>query len=148
MLELTLRHGLWLAICDGQKAMLLENQGDQVMPKFEARHISEQKNPLSHEQGTARPGRAFSSTGRRSATEENDLHKQQAVSFLREFATVINREVADGRIKQLVVIAPANALGQIRPFFSRQVSKTLIGELARDYVKKPLYEIERLLAKS
>ncbi|MBN9545736.1 MAG: host attachment protein [Alphaproteobacteria bacterium] len=148
MSELILRHGLWLAICDGQKAMLLENRGDQIFPKLEARHVSEQKNPLSHEQGTARPGRAFSSAGRRSATEENDLHRQRAVSFLKEFATVINREVADGRIKQLVVIAPASALGQIRPFFSRQVAKALMDELARDYVKKPLHEIERALAKS
>ncbi len=142
-----LRHGLWLAVCDGQKAILLENLGDHVLPKLEARHISEQKNPPSHEQGTSPPGRAFSSNGRRAATEESDLHQQRAISFLKKFATVINSEVAAGRIGQLIMIAPAKALGQMRPHLSEQVGKALAGELARDYVKMPLHEIERALSK-
>lgn len=148
MLELVLHHGLWLAVCDGQKAMLLENQGDRNFPKLEARRISEQTNPPSHEQGTAPPGRAFSSAGRRAATEENDFHEQRSIAFLKEFATFINHEVAQGRIGQLAMIAPAKALGQIRPFLSEQVGKVLVGELARDYVKMPLRQIERALSKS
>ena len=143
-----LRHGVWLAICDGQKALLVENQGNNSFPKLEKRQVFEQDNPLSHEQGTSPPGRAFSSSGRRSATQESDFHQQQADLFLTNFAAVINDSVDTGRISGLVLIAPARALGRLRPQLSDRVHKIVVAELARDYVKKPLYEIERLLAKT
>jgi protein required for attachment to host cells len=147
MSEIPLRHGLWLAVCDGQKALLLENEGDRTYPKLETRHKSEQKNPLSHEQGSSPSGRAFSSSGRRAAVEENDLHLQQADAFIKQFATLINLDVAAGRIGELALIAPARALGQLRSHLSESAGKILVGELARDYVKLPLYEIERMLSK-
>lgn len=148
MIELPLRHGIWLAICDGQKALLLENQGDRAYPKLETRQVFEQDNPPSHEQGSAPPGRVNSSYGRRSATQENDFHQQQAAGFLAKFAAVINDEVAAGRITELALIAPAKALGLLRPHLSERTHKTLLAELARDYVKMPLHEIERVLAKA
>ena len=148
MHELPLRHGLWLAVCDGQKALLLENKGDRAHPKLETRQSFEQTNPPSHEQGSAPPGRAFSGIGQRSATEESDFHQQQAAGFLAKFAALINNEVAAGRIAQLGLIAPAKALGLLRPLLSEETRKILQAELARDYVKKPLHEIERLLAKA
>jgi len=148
MADLLLLHGIWLAVCDGQRALLLENQGDRVYPKLETRQTFRQDNPLSHEQGSAPPGRAFASSGRRSSTQENDFHGQQAAQFLAKFADVINREVQAGRIGSLALIAPAKALGQLRPRLSEQVHKILVAELARDYVKMPVHEIERALSEA
>lgn len=143
-----LRNGIWLAVCDGQKALLLENRGELALPKLETRQIFEQDNPLSHEQGSSRPGRVFSSSGRRSATQESDLHQQRAAAFLAKFAAVINEEVAAGRIAKLALIAPPKAMGQLRPQLSDRVAKILVAELTRDYVRMPLYEIERALTEA
>lgn len=145
MPELVLRHGVWLAVCDGQKALLLENSGDQAFPKLETREAYQQQNPSSHDQGSAPPGRVFASGERRAATEENDLHQQKAERFLGEVAENINRFVAAGRIRSLALIAPARALGVLRSRISDQTQKILVAELARDYVKMPVHEIERSL---
>lgn len=145
MSKLVLLHGLWLAVCDGQKALLLENVGDRAFPKLETREAYKQENPSSHDQGTAPPGRVFASSGRRAATEENDFHQQRAEHFLGEVAEDINRFVAGGRIRSLALIAPPSALGVLRSRISEQTQKILVAELAHDYVKMPVHEIESSL---
>jgi protein required for attachment to host cells len=145
MSELVLKHGLWLAVCDGQKALLLENSGDHAFPRLETREAYKQENPPSHDQGSAPPGRVFASGERRAATEENDFHQQKAEQFLSEVAEHINQFVAAGRIRSLALVAPARALGVLRSRISEQTRKILVAELAHDYVKMPVHEIERSL---
>jgi protein required for attachment to host cells len=147
MPEPLLRHGTWFAICDGQRALLLENQGDHAYPNLQTRETFKQENPAAHLQGSAPPGRTFSSMGtHRSAAEETDFHVQAAEAFLRNFAEKLNHCVEERKIHALVLIAPARALGLIRPHLSQMTRRILTAELDRDYVKMPLYEIERHLA--
>ena len=86
MSHLRLRHGLWLAVCDGKRALLLQNSGDQVYPKLETREAFKQDDPPTHEQGSSPPGRVFASGNRRAATEESDFHQQRIEHFLGMFA--------------------------------------------------------------
>lgn len=147
MSESLLRHGTWIAICDGQRALLLENKGDREFPKLETREVSRQENPLMHVQGSAPPGRAFSPTGaRRSAIEEPDFHDQAEQDFLRRFAGKLDHSIGEHKIRALVLIAPARALGMIRPHLSAETRRILVAELDRDYVKMPLHEVERHLS--
>lgn len=149
MSEPILRHGTWFAVCDGQRALLLENQGDAEFPKLETRNVFKQENPPAREQGVAPPGRAFAPVGgRRGATEETDFHQQQAEKFLGQFAQTLNRRVEEGHIRSLVLVAPSRALGILRPLLSEPARRAVTAELDRDYVKMPLYEIERKLASS
>jgi protein required for attachment to host cells len=141
-----LQQGAWLAICDGSKALLVENKGDHVYPKLETRAHFAQENPPSHEQGTAQPGRAFSSAGgRRGATEETDYHDQAEQAFLRNFATEVAHAVAQNKITNLHLIAPPRALHVMREALPAAVHRVLAGEIDRDYVKLPLHEVERHL---
>jgi protein required for attachment to host cells len=138
--------GTWLAICDGQKALLLENEGAWGFPRLKTRETFVQKNPPSHLQGTARPGKLSSGKdGRHAATEETDFHEQMATLFLRLFAQHINRRVKAHTIDALVLIAPAKALGILRPHLSPQASAIVKAELDKDYVKLPVADIERHL---
>ena len=147
MPESLLRHGAWIAICDGQRALLLENKGDREFPKLETRDVFRQENPPTHLQGSAPPGRAFSPVGgRRSATEESDFHDLAEQDFLRRFAEKLNHSIGEHKIRALVLIAPARALGMVRPHLSATTRRVLIAELDRDYVKMPLHEIERHLS--
>lgn len=147
MSEPLLRHGTWFAICDGQRALLLENQGEHAFSKLETRETLKQENPVAHLQGSAPPGRTISSKGaRRSSTEETDFHMQATEAFLRHFAESVNHHVEESKINALVLIAPARALGLVRPHLSQMTRRILTAELDRDYVKMPLYEIKRHLA--
>lgn len=145
MSEFSLRHGLWLLICDGQKGLLLTCGGEDGSPKLATEEIFKQENPLSHEQGAAPPGRVFSSDGRRAATEESDFHRQAAERFLGTVAQNINRRVARHEIGTLALIAPPRALGILRHLLSEQTRHVLVAELERDYTKMPIHEIERSL---
>ena len=141
-----LQSGTWVAICDGGKALLLENKGSREYPKLETRQAFEQKNPPTHEQGSAPPGRSFNSaSGNRSSNEESDFHDQAEKSFLHDFANCVDRCIRDYGVKSLVLVAPARALGMIRPQLSEATRHALVAEVCKDYVKKPLYEIEKLL---
>jgi protein required for attachment to host cells len=144
--KVALRHGVWLAVCDGTKALLLENEGDHAFPKFETRETMIALNPSTHEQGSAKPGRAFNSVdGRRAAVEETDLHVLAEEKFIKDFAGHVERKVQEVPIQSIVLIAPARALGILRACIGSSTRRILAGSLARDYVHQPLYEIERHL---
>lgn len=141
-----LRQGTWVAVCDGRKALLLENKGDAEYPKLETREHFEHKSDATHVQGSSAPGRAFSTAGgRRGSVEQSDFHDQDERIFLQQFAERLERHTRDHGIKSLILVAPARALGMIRPALSASTKQVLVAELDRDYVKMPLYEIEERL---
>ena len=57
MSGLSIRHGEWVVVCDGAKALVLENAGDDIFPNLKTLEVYEQKDPATHEQGTDKPGR-------------------------------------------------------------------------------------------
>ena len=71
------RQGEWVVVCDGAKALVLENAGDEKFPNLKTREVFEQETPMTREQGTDAPGRAINSVERRSAMEQTDWHEQQ-----------------------------------------------------------------------
>jgi protein required for attachment to host cells len=141
-----LQHGAWLAVCDGARALLLENKGERSCPKLETREFMANSAPPTHELGTAKPGRAFSGIdGRRSAVEDTDFHLQAEQKFLQTFAEHIEHKMHDTDVPALVLIAPARAMGFLREHLGACTRRVLAGTIARDYVHLPLYEIERHL---
>jgi protein required for attachment to host cells len=141
-----LRQGTWVAVCDGRKALLLENKGSAEYPKLETREHFEKKSEATHVQGSSAPGRAFSTAGgHRGSVEQRNFHDQDERVFLQEFARCLERHTRDHGVKLLILIAPARALGMIRPALSESTRNVLVAELDRDYVKMPIYEIEKQL---
>ena len=43
MAELLIRHGEWVVVCDGAKALILENAGDTKFPNLKTIKVLEQK---------------------------------------------------------------------------------------------------------
>jgi protein required for attachment to host cells len=56
--------------------------------------------------------------------------------------------VSAGETKGLAVVASPRALGMIREDYSDAVRKALRGEVHKDLVKLPVYEIEKQLLES
>src|SRR5207244_8595266 len=87
MSNVKIRRGNWVVVCDGAKALVLENVGNANVPNLMTKEVYEQEDPKTHELGTDAPGRAFNSVGEiRSAMEQTDLHDQAERGFLEELA--------------------------------------------------------------
>ncbi|TIX03020.1 MAG: host attachment protein, partial [Mesorhizobium sp.] len=57
MSNVTLKHGLWIVVADGEKALFLRNEGNTRNPDLQVVQEMEQENPATREQGSDRPGR-------------------------------------------------------------------------------------------
>jgi protein required for attachment to host cells len=147
MSGLKITQGEWVVVCDGAKALLLENVGDEKFANLKTQKVYEQEDPKTHELGTDAPGRAFSSVGTaRSSMEQTDWHTQAEERFLRTLAGHLDAAVQSGQIKSLIVIAPPRALGVLRHAYSGNLRNVLRAELDKDLVKLPVYAIEKHLA--
>jgi protein required for attachment to host cells len=146
MSELLLRHGEWIVVCDGAKALVLENIGDAKFPNLKTREVFEQKDLPTHELGEDVPGRSNASVGRnRSSFEQTDWHDQSEQAFLTQLAQRLDAAVAAGKTKSLIVVAPPRALGMLRPAYSHALKSAVRVELDKDLVKMPVGEIEKHL---
>jgi protein required for attachment to host cells len=145
--NLKIHSGDWVVVCDGAKALILENAGDAISPNLKTKEIHEQPDPKTSEQGTDAPGRSINSNGsRRSTMEQTDWHDQAEQQFLTDIAKRLDAAVVGGETKSLILIAPPRALGVLRQAFSAPVRNAIRAEIDKDYVKMPVYEIEKHLA--
>ncbi|TMJ54058.1 MAG: host attachment protein [Alphaproteobacteria bacterium] len=143
MPDLKIGSGEWVVVCDGGKALILENAGDARFPHLRTREAYEQKHPATHELGSDVPGRAFASVGNtRSAVEQTDWHRQSERDFLKALASRLDTAVTTGEVDSLIMAAPPRALGIIRQAYSPHVRQAIRAELEKDYVKLPVSEIE------
>lgn len=146
MSGLVIRHGEWVVVCDGAKALILENAGDIKFPNLKTIKVLEQKELPTRALGTDAPGRAHNSVGNaRSAVEQTDWHDQSERTFLVELAQKLDNAIAEGKTKSLIMVAPPRALGMIRPAYSQALKSAVRAEVDKDLVKMPIHEIEKHL---
>ena len=147
MAKLRIKSGDWVVVCDGAKALILENVGDSVFPNLRTKEVHTQPGQSAREQGSDEPGRVFQSVGSmRSAVEQTDWHEQSEHQFLDALAGRLDAALNAGEAKTLVIVAAPRALGILRRAYSPQVRDAIRAEIHKDYVRLPLHEIEKHLA--
>jgi protein required for attachment to host cells len=147
MPKLRIKTGDWVVVCDGAKALILENAGDSVFPNLRTKEVHTQPDPPTREQGTDAPGRAFQSVGTmRSAMEQTDWHQQSEQAFLDALAARLDAALNAGEAKTFVIVAAPRALGVLRRAYSPQLRDAIRAEIHKDYVRLPVHEIEKHLA--
>src|SRR5688572_20978080 len=100
MSELKIDKGGWIVVCDGAKALVLENTGARMRPSLRTREVFDQPDLKTAELGTDKPGRSFNSVGsRRSAVEQTDWHEQEEERFLQRFADHLDKAVLAGETR-------------------------------------------------
>ncbi len=77
----------------------------------------------------------------RSGYSETDFHQQDEDRFAAEAAAMLEREVRGGHIETLIVVAAPKTLGVLRKHFTPEVSKRIVGEIAKDLAGRPTDEI-------
>jgi protein required for attachment to host cells len=146
MSELLIHAHEWVVVCDGAKALILENTGDAKFPNLRTVEVFEQKSLATHEIGSGAPGRSHSSLGHgRSSVEQTDWHDQAEQAFLMKLVKHLDTAITAGKVKSLIVVAPPRALGVLRPAYSHALRDAVRAELDKDFVKLPVYEIEKHL---
>jgi len=138
--------GDWIVVCDGRKALILENLGDRMFPNLHTREVHEHPDPPTSAQGSSQPGKVHQSMGAaRSSVEQTDWHDESERAFLKTLAARLNLAVTTGETTALTMVASPRALGMIRADYSDAVRKAIHSELHKDLVKMPVYEIEKQL---
>ena len=141
-------HESWVVVCDGARALFLENIGDAERLNLRLGERSAQDDEPSREIGTDRPGRSHSSVGNgRSAMEETDWHEQAEQDFLKQTAERINALVYEKTIEDYVLIAPPSAIGTLRQYLDQQATAALREEIQKELTNQPVPEIEKHLAR-
>lgn len=141
-----IQHDTLILVADGGKMLLFRNEGDADYPRFERIAEAESENPADREQKNDAPGRTISG-GRRSAYEETDFHRLAEAEFARAAAVVLDRAVDERQVEKLVVVADPRTLGVLREHYTPRVARLVTAEVAKDLVKHPVAEIERLLCR-
>ena len=144
MLDMKFAQGDWILVCDGARALFLENVGDEKFPNLRTREAMEEQHASTREQGADAPGRVQQSFGSaRSAVEQTDYKSQSEADFLGRL--VAKLETQSPHIKRLHIVAPPKALGIMRHAYGKGVKAILGAEIAKDFTGMPVHEIERLL---
>ena len=91
-------------------------------------------------------GNAGSGGRHRSSAGNPDDKTQAEDGFAAASAAWLNRQVLDGKINALMVIAAPRTLGELRRHYHKQLQAVLVGELAKDLVGRPVAEIEAAVA--
>jgi protein required for attachment to host cells len=147
MSKLKIPHNAFVFVGDGRKALFLRNEGDEKFPNLKTESVFEDQNPLSHEQGSERPGRVSKSfdSGQRSAVEPVDWHHIEEHRFAKKVATALEQVVRARKVPAVVVVAPPKTLAGLRNAFHADVKSCIIAEIHKDLTKHPVGEIEKHL---
>jgi protein required for attachment to host cells len=146
MTKMKIGTGDWIVVCDGRKALILENLGNRMFPNLHTKEVREHPDLSTRAQGTDAPGSVHSSIGTaRSSVEQTDWHDESERAFLRALADRLDVAVTTGETTTLTIVASPRALGMIRPDYSDAVRKAVQSEVGKDLVKMPVHQIEEQL---
>lgn len=140
-------HGTLVLAADGKKAVLFRNEGDRKYCVLQSLAHEEIANPPTGEIGSDRPGRSFSSTGRRrSALGETDWHRQAEERFASRAVEMLEGAAKTGDAA-LVIVAPPKFLGALRDELGASLKHRLRAEIHKDLVHHEADDIAEAIAR-
>jgi len=143
----TLTNGTWVLIADGEKALFLRNDVDEINPDLNVVRQDSQENPATRNQGTHKPGRmSDTGVGQRSALSDTDWHQLAEDRFARDLADTLYHYAHDGAFARIVLVAPGKVLGELRQSLHVEVKDRVVAEISKDLTNHPLDKVETLLS--
>jgi len=147
MKKISIKEHDFVLVCDGRKALLLQNDGDQKFPRLSVVEIIEQSLSPDRDYHRHEPGPVQQSCNpRRGRVEQVDHHDQAERAFLQRLASHLTNLLAGTKQCKLFIVAPARALGMLRPRYTPSIRHALKAEVKGDLVSFPVYKIEEMLS--
>ena len=142
---ITIPHEACVLVCDGRKALFLENRGDAVSPDLHLGQVLElEENPPTRDQGSDRPGRVTSGS-HRSAVDQEDFHRAAAEAFALKVGRQLEEHHRARPSRRIILVAPPRTLAILRDEMSAELRASLTAEIAKDLTKLSAAEIARHL---
>ena len=120
-----------VAVLDGETLNLFHNGGDEGALALKA-----------VESPALDGGNAGSGGRHRSSAANPDDSRQAEDGFAAAGAAWLNRQVLDGKIDALLIIAAPKTLGELRRHYHKALEAVLKGELSKDLVGHSITDIE------
>jgi hypothetical protein len=145
MAELLIRHGEWVVVCDGAKALILENAGDTKFPNLKTikcwnrgicprtRSAPTRRDAPGFRRQCAKCGRAIR------------LARPVRRTFLVHLAQQLDSAVTAGKAKVSYCGSATACARHDPPGLFPDVEGAVRAEVDKDFVKMPVHEIERHL---
>jgi protein required for attachment to host cells len=124
-----------IAVADGENLDLYRNTGDENAPTLAALPDAE----------VSTTNRASGSRHQSSSANPSD-RQQDEDSFAAGIAEVLNKQVLDGKIDALVVVAAPRTLGELRKHYHKTLEAKLVGEIAKDLTGHSVADIVKAIA--
>lgn len=141
----------WVVVADGQKALLFSNDDTPEQPLLNILSKNEIDNPPTREQAANRRGR-FNDNGaggaQRSAVDDTDWHEFEKQRFAKDFAQALNHAALKNAFDDLIIIAPPQALGQLRKELHKETQARLLFTVDSDLTNHSVEDIEDHLARA
>jgi protein required for attachment to host cells len=142
-------HNGFVVVVDGEKMLLLRNQGDSEFPHLVLVAEDEQQSLSNRELRRDMPGRSFASVGPgRSSYDESDSRQVGEDRFAAETADMLNRRALENEFESLIVVAPPRTLGELRKSYHAELERRLAGEVRKNLTNTPVSEIETIVRES
>ncbi|MEL6516676.1 MAG: host attachment family protein [Pseudomonadota bacterium] len=140
--------GAWVVVADGEKALILVNQGDDQDMNLTLRRKDEQDNPKAQNWAADRPGRFNDGPGtQRSAVADTDWHQLEKERFARDLAERLYRAAHRDAFSKLVIIASRVVLSELRTEMHPEVADRVILEVPKVLTNHPIDDIESHLTR-
>jgi len=138
--------GIWVAVCDGGKFLLLENRGDADI--LDLRVIAHEE--IDKETQTEREGRGPSPDGTQAKIGRSQSHTVDELAehrFVNSVAAELDERVRSGGIGQMVLVADPKTLGRLRSHINDRTRDAIRQEIGGDFAHNTVAEVEAVLAK-
>lgn len=142
----TLKHGTWVLVADGEKALILENLTDGDDPHLDVTEKETQDNPPTREQAANRRGRVQQSANEGGhAYSDTDWHEFEKDRFAKDVADMLYKKAHAGEFEHLVLVASPQVLGVLRDELHQVVTEKVVGEIDKTLTNHPVEEIEDIV---
>lgn len=135
----------WVLVADGAKARLLERVGPNgPLVPASAKCFSESEARIpTRDIGADRPGRVHESadTTRHSMEPRVDWHRYAKGQFAGSVAGALDKAALKKKFDELVLVAPPQALGDLRSALGPHAKAMITGEIAKDLTNLPDHEL-------
>lgn len=128
------KQSIWVLVADGTRARILASGGPgRGLHPVPGQEFAVEI-PPTHEIGSDRPGRAFESASptRHAIEPRVDRHRFEKERFAHEIAKVLDQAAQSGTFAHLVLVAPPQALGDLRAALDERTRALIAGEINKD----------------
>jgi protein required for attachment to host cells len=134
--------GAWVVVADEDKALVVTNTGDAVLPVLQVTERIDTKDLLAVADRSAR-GRDHK---QHETVEPPDYHRMAGATLAGAVAAHLRKAHAAGAFESLVLVAPPQVLGALRDALGDDLASVTLAEFAKTLTGHPMPKIARILA--